>query len=139
MSVPVYRRSENKLDAYVKTKEMVKYTMHMIENEKLFPKKSRWNLASKISDNCLDSITKIRQANKIQPKTAEQAKFRLKLQFDVLLHFEALWSLLTVAYEAYNFPSEKIDIWCNLLLAAEDKVSAWRRYDMKRFSEEFTL
>ena len=73
MSVPVYRRSENKLDAYVKTKEMVKYTMHMIENEKLFPKKSRWNLASKISDNCLDSITKIRQANKIQPKTAEQA------------------------------------------------------------------
>ena len=28
MSVPVYKRSENKLDAYVKTKEMVKYTMH---------------------------------------------------------------------------------------------------------------
>lgn len=139
MSVPVYRRSENKLDAYVKTKEMVKYTMHMIENEKLFPKKSRWNLASRISDNCLDSITKVRQANKIQPKTVGQAKYRLKLQFDVLLHFEALWSLLTVAYETYCIPSDKIETWCNLLQDAEDKVSAWRRYDTKRFSEEFKI
>lgn len=40
MSVPLHKRSENKLDAYVKTLAMVKYTMQMIENEKLFPKKS---------------------------------------------------------------------------------------------------
>lgn len=139
MSVPLHKRSENKLDAYVKTLNLVKYTMHMVENEKLFPKKSRWNLASKISDNCLDSLTKIRQANKIQAKTGEQAKFRLKLQFDILLHFDALWGLMTVAYETYGMPSEKIEIWCNLLQEAEDKVSAWRRYDVKRFSELYDL
>lgn len=139
MSVPLHKRSENKLDAYVKTLNLVKYTMHMIENEKLFPKKSRWNLASKISDNCLDSLTKLRQANKIQAKTKEQAKFRLKLQFDILLHFDALWGLMTVAYETYGMPSEKIEIWCNLLQEAEDKVSAWRRYDVKRFSELYNL
>lgn len=139
MSVPLHRRSENKLDAYVKTLAMVKYTMQMIENEKLFPKKSRWNLVSKIADNCLDSLTEIRQANKIQAKTEEQAKFRLELQFDVLLHFDALWGLMTVAYESYCIPSNKIETWCNLLQDAEDKVSAWRRYDTKRFSEEFKI
>ena len=65
MSVPVFRRSENKLQAYKSTIEMTRYTMHMVENEKIFPKKSRWNIGSRITDNCLDSIIKIRQANKI--------------------------------------------------------------------------
>ena len=97
MSVPVFRRSENKLQAYKSTIEMTRYTMHMVENEKIFPKKSRWNIGSRITDNCLDSIIKIRQANQIQVKTIEQAKFRLKLQQDVLLHFDALWSLMTIA------------------------------------------
>ena len=83
MSVPVFRRSENKLQVYKSTVEMIKYTMQMIENDKIFPKKSRWNIGSRITDNCLDSLIKIRQANKIQPKTIEQAKFRLKLQQDI--------------------------------------------------------
>ena len=83
MSVPVFRRSENKLQVYKSTVEMIKYTMQMIENDKIFPKKSRWNIGSRITENCLDSLIKIRQANKIQPKTIEQAKFRLKLQQDI--------------------------------------------------------
>ena len=139
MSVPVFRRSENKLQAYKSTIEMTKYTMHMVENEKIFPKKSRWNIGSRITDNCLDSIIKIRQANKIQVKTIEQAKFRLKLQQDVLLHFDALWSLMTIAYETYSIPSEKIEYWSNLLLTAENQVAAWRNHDRKCYKAEYNF
>ena len=64
MSVPVFRRSENKLQAYKSTIEMTKYTMHMVENEKIFPKKSRWNIGSRITDNCLDTLLQISVAMK---------------------------------------------------------------------------
>ena len=124
MSVPVFRHSENKLQVYKSTVEMIKYTMQMIENDKIFPKKSRWNIGSRITENCLDSLIKIRQANKIQPKTIEQAKFRLKLQQDALLHFDALWSMMTIAYETYSIPSEKVETWSNFLLTAENQLTA---------------
>ena len=137
MSVPVFIRSENKLQVYKSTVEMIKYTMQMIENDKIFPKKSRWNIGSRITENCLDSLIKIRQANKIQPKTIEQAKFRLKLQQDALLHFDALWSMMTIAYETYSIPSEKIETWSNFLLTAENQLTAWRNHDRKCYKTEF--
>ena len=111
----------------------------MIENDKIFPKKSRWNIGSRITENCLDSLIKIRQANKIQPKTIEQAKFRLKLQQDALLHFDALWSMMTIVYETYSIPSEKIEIWSNFLLTAENQLTAWRNHDRKCYKTEFNF
>ena len=139
MSVPVYRRSENKLEAYKLTMTMIKYTLQMVENEKIFPKKSRWNLCSRIMDTCLDSAIKITQSNKIQPKNIEDAKRRLELQNDVIMNFEALWCLMTIAYESYSIPSHKIEVWCNLLLDAEDKTTAWHKSDMKRFREMYNF
>ena len=46
MSVPKNHRTENKLQALKETLDMVKYTIQMCENEKIFPKKCRWNLCS---------------------------------------------------------------------------------------------
>ena len=113
--------------------------MHRCENQKIFPKKCRWTLCTRIIDNCLDSVIKIRQANKIRPQTAEQAKYRLKLQYQVLLNFEALWGLMTVAFETYSMPSEKVGIWSKIMLAAEERVAAWRKHDMDSFKKEFSF
>lgn len=137
MSVPVPFRSENKLQALKDTLEMTSYTIHMCENEKIFPKKSRWNLCSRIIDNCLQSTIKIRQANKINAKTKEDAELRVKLQKQVLLHFEALWGLMTIAYETYSIPGEKVQHWSELLLKSENTVSAWKNSDIKRFRSNF--
>ena len=41
MSVPAYKRSENKLQALKDTLELSAYTIHMCENDKVFPKKCR--------------------------------------------------------------------------------------------------
>ena len=130
MSVPVYRRSENKLQALKDTMSMTSYTIHMCENEKIFPKKCRWTLCTRIIDNCLDSIVKIRQANKIKAETVDQSACRIALQNEVLQNFEALWALMTVGYETYSIPSDKIYQWSSLMLTAEEKVSAWKKYDV---------
>jgi hypothetical protein len=40
MSVPVFRRTENKLQALKDTITMTSYLINMCENEKIFPKKN---------------------------------------------------------------------------------------------------
>ena len=79
MSVPVFQRSENKLQVLKDTMTMTKYTIQMCENEKVFPKKSRWTLCTRIIDTCLDSIIKIRQANKVKVETADIFSSVLKM------------------------------------------------------------
>ena len=137
MTVPVHRRGENKLQAYKDTVAMTSYTLQMCENQKIFPKKCRWTICTKLIDYCLDSIIKIQQANTIKGTTPDEAKLRLKLQREILYNFQALWALMTVAYEAYSIPSAKVDIWSQLMLTADNRVSAWRKYDMDRFKKVF--
>jgi len=135
MSVPKNKRTENKLQALKETLDMVKYTIQMCENEKIFPKKARWNLCSRIIENCLDIVAKVRQANRIDASTIPLAKMRLSLQYQVLLDFEALWGLMTIAYESYCIPSQKAGIWSSLTLAAENRVIGWRKHDMERLRQ----
>lgn len=137
MSVPVYRRNPNKLQAYADTVAMIKYTLQMCENPKIFPKKCRWTICQRLIDFCLDSEIKIRLANKIVANNIELAKERLKLQKQVLQNFEAMWGLMTIAYELYSVPTQKIDTWSQLMLTAEDRVSGWRKYDVDRFKKDF--
>lgn len=137
MTVPVHRRGENKLQAYKDTVAMTSYTLQMCENQKIFPKKCRWTICTKLIDYCLDSIIKIQQANTIKGTTPDEAKLRLKLQREILYNFQALWALMTVAYETYSIPSAKVDIWSQLMLTADNRVSAWRKYDMDRFKKVF--
>lgn len=135
MSVPVHKRSENKLQALKDTMAMTSYTIEMCENPKIFPVKCRWSLCTKLMNICLDSIIKIRQANKIKTDTVEKATKRVNLQFEVLQNFEALWALMTVAFEVYSIPSDKIDNWTQLMLTAEDKTTAWYKFDMNNLKK----
>ena len=135
MSVPVFKRSENKLQALKDTMAMTTYTVHMCENEKIFPKKCRWTLCTRIIDTCLDCIVKIRQANKIKAETVDQSACRIALQNEVLQNFEALWALMTVAYETYSIPSDKMSHWGSLMLTAEEKVTGWKRYDVDKLKK----
>ena len=137
MSVPVNKRTENKLQALADTLTMTAYTLQMCENEKIFPKKSRWTLCNRIIDECYKAIVNIKVSNKYDMKDAEMAKKRIMLQHTVLMNFEALWALMTIAFETYSIPNDKKEIWSGLMLTAEDKVKAWRNSDIRRFKDQF--
>lgn len=133
MSVPSFRRGENKLQALSDTIKVASYTIHMCENDKIFPKKSRWSMCNRIIDKCLQSVVHIRQANKIKIVNEKSYRERNDLQFAVLLDFEALWAMMDVAFETYSIPSDKIDIWCSLMLTASERVAAWRQGDTNKY------
>ena len=136
MSVPVPKRSKNELQALQDTLEFVAYTIHMCENEKIFPKKTRWTLCTRLIDTCLNIVCNIRSANRINVQTKEQAELRTKLQYDVLFDFEKVWGLLTVAEKTYPIPKEKINNVSSLLLKSEDIVMNWRNSDIKKYRDQ---
>ena len=137
MSVPVHMRSENKLQALKDTLTMTSYTIKMCENEKIFPKKCRWTICNRIIDECLFAVKTIQVANKINPQNVEQAKYRLTLQWDVLASFTSLWALMTVAVETYNVPYDKVEIFSEYLLIAEETVTAWRNANKKTYKAKW--
>lgn len=139
MSVPVPKRSKNELQALQDTLEFVVYTIHMCENEKIFPKKTRWTLCTRLIDTCLNIVCDIRSANKINVQTKEQAELRTKLQYEVLLDFEKVWGLLTVAEKTYPIPKEKLHNVSNLLLKSENIVTNWRNSDIKKYKDQNLL
>ena len=134
MSVPVRYRSANKLEAYTKTREMRVYTLYLCENQNYFPKKSRWNIANKIINDCIDCLGKIVKANKINPRDKEDAKVRTDLQYDVLLTFDEIWTLMDIASDLYSIESEKIEKWSSIMLKAEETVHAWRKANVKGYA-----
>lgn len=136
MSVPVWKRSENKLQAIVDVTKMCAYAMQMCENEKVIPKKCRWYLCTEIMKTCIHLTTYVRQINKLRiDKDIESAELRMKYHTKAMLELEALWSEMTIAKEMYNVPNEKIDFWSQLALKADDSLSAWRNSDRKRVKE----
>lgn len=133
MSVPLRYRSENKLQAYKDTLAFCHYTIKIIENEKYFPKKSRWNMCSRIMDLCIDCVEKISKANKINPRDADDAKKRTDLQYEVILNFEALFAIMNICRESYSIDGNIVENWSTFLMTAENTVTAWRKSDIKRF------
>lgn len=136
MSVPKYRRSENKLQAIIDTVNMSKYAIQMCENEKIFPKKTRWTLCNRIIDECINAVCSVRAANKIKVVDEETLAKRSDLQFDALLSFETLCGILTIAHDLYSIPVDKIEHMSALLLQAEEMVAAWRRADKAKFNKK---
>ncbi len=68
-----------------------------VKTKKIFPKKCRWTLCNKLINTCLKTVAEIRQANSISVKTKEDAEKRIGFQKSVLLDFEAIWSIMTIA------------------------------------------
>lgn len=115
---------------------MSDYAIQMCENEKIFPKKTRWTLCNRIIDQCINAVCSVRAANKIMITDKESLEKRNDLQFEAMLSFEKLWGMFTIAYNTYSIPADKMKNMSSLLLKAEEIVAAWKRSDKARFMKD---
>lgn len=134
MSVPVYKRSENKLQALSDTIAAASYVIKMCENDKIFPKKTRWSMGSRIIDECISAVVHVRTANKIKIVDEDTFKKRTDLQRQVLLEFEHLWGIMDLAVSIYSIPMDKVGVFSSLLLKAEGCVYNWMRSDIRKYT-----
>lgn len=135
MSVPKGCRTESKLQVLVELQALCTYTIQICKNEKNFPKRDRWILTQHIVKLAVDAYALARKANAVRVITMEDYKLRRGYQIECRSSLEALLGLIEIAYMALNLEGSRVEFWTKSVMSAEDRLSAWRNGDRKRFKD----
>ena len=138
MSVPKGCRTESKLQVLVELQALATYTIQICKNEKNFPKRDRWILTQHIVRLAVDAYALARKANAVRVVTMEDYKLRRGWQVECRSSLEALLGLIEIAYIALPLESERVEFWTRSVMSAEERLTAWRNSDRKRFRNLIT-
>lgn len=83
MSVPSYRRAENKFEVLNIAMEIFKLSMTIVKNEEIVPKKNFKIIADPLLNTIRTLMYKISIANNQYVKSKEQLEYRLQLQEEI--------------------------------------------------------
>lgn len=135
MSVPKGCRTEGKLQVLTDLQALCVYTIQICKNEKNFPKRDRWILTAHIVRHAVDAYSFARQANAVRVATMEDYKLRREYQIRCRSSLEALLGLIEIAYISLNLSGDRVEFWTKSVVSAEEKLSAWRSSDRKRYRD----
>lgn len=135
MSVPKGCRTEGKLQVLTDLQALCVYTIQICKNEKNFPKRDRWILTAHIVRHAVDAYSFARQANAVRVATMEDYKLRREYQIRCRTSLEALLGLIEIAYISLNLSGDRVEFWTKSVVSAEEKLSAWRSSDRKRYRD----
>ena len=65
------RNAQSDLQVIVKARELAKYSVDTLKQEKYFPKRDRWILSNPIAKQAIEIVTLLRKANSINCKIAD--------------------------------------------------------------------
>ena len=133
MSVRKNERKQGQLQVLNKSRELVSYIIKILTNEEVFPKKYRWTLVSKISDEGCDLITSINRANAVKVETQTDFEYRRFQQKQARGHLEAMMSLITIAYDVFPASAKKMNYVGNLEFEIIELLNKWMKSDKERF------
>ena len=133
MSVPKGKRTESKLQVLVELQALCSYTIQICKNEKNFPKRDRWILTQHIVKLAVEAYTLARKANAVRVVTMDDYRLRRGYQIQCRSSLEALLGLIDIAYMALQLDGQRVEYWTKCVMSAEEKLSAWRTSDKKRY------
>lgn len=138
MSVPVGKRSENKLLVFQKARILVRHTCTILVNEKHYP--SRYEpIAKRIIDDTWQVFSKSWRANNIfigKDCNPNAIVRRRELQNECVELCESLLSQIEMFNYLCGRPTKKTVYWCRLVTDVLNLVRAWRDSDARRLSKE---
>lgn len=134
-------RKQSDLRALLKSEELAKSTLQMINNEKYISKRQRITFGNRLVDRALDSYECVRAANRIYPDSANDIRKRqsLTLQAEVNLNKLAsdshLLPCLNTTEEDKEVRTKKYANFQEQVVQCEKIVHNWRRSDNKRLND----
>lgn len=135
MSVPKGCRTEGQLQVIIELQALCTYTIQICKNEKNFPKRDRWILTQHIVKHAVDAYSLARQANAVRVSTMEDYKLRREYQIRCRTSLEALLGMIEIAYMSLGLDGNRVEFWTKSVISAEEKLSAWRSGDRKRYKK----
>ena len=110
------------------------YTLRLLCNENLFPKRSRWIIAGKIADLVNDFHSSIHTANEIRVSTKAEAEDRHRYQTLAMAQLQAIEEKIELAKAVLDFDVDRLDHWAGMWLEEEKLLRSWISKDQKRYS-----
>lgn len=136
MSVLKSKRGESKLAVITKACDLATHTVKICSNEKVFPKRYRWCITSKIVETALDIHANAIKANSIYVVLPEDYALRKQFQNKALSQTYSLLSLMDIAYNTFDIESGKIEYWTGLVLETQTLIRKWRNSDAERYNKK---
>ena len=133
MSVRVGERSEGKLQVLNDIRLLAEYTLRICKSDKVFPKSSRWIMANRLVNECLDAYGCVRRAN-ATPLDEINITYRNRQQTECKAHLEALLGFIDLAYTVFHIDENKIQHWVKLTNNVEKKLAGWEKSDKERIN-----
>jgi len=133
LSVPEGKRTESKLAFHTQAIELANYTTTICNNNKIFPKRDRWMIASKIVNASITILTSVVKANGIFVSNKESYKKRREYQELARDSTLELLALIDLSYNKYHIESRKIEYWTRLVYDERKLILKWMKSDKDRF------
>ncbi len=133
MAVRVGERSKSRLDAQMRCEELVRHTVHICSNERVFDHKYA-AFTARIVDTAITVGLDMWKANGIKVgDSADRWRTRHALQEDACMQLDALLYLMGVARRLYHLRSGKYEHWARLAIETRDLARKWRDSDARRY------
>ena len=133
MSVRKGDRGEGKLQVLNKARELKKYSLARLKNEKTFPKSTRWLYAAPIAAEVREACICIRHANATSVPCKVEYVFRHMVQVKAHAHLDAFLDLTDDANDAGYVSGDQVEYWTGLILRTDDLLRAWVRSDKRKY------
>lgn len=134
MSVRTYDRTQGKLEVLEKCRILIEYSIPILKNENLFPKRDRWILTKPIVDELIGALVCIRRANSTFVVTDLDYRYRRQNQIEAHARLDAALSLIDIAFNVLNLEARRVEHWIGLILDTDDKLKSWMKSDKERYS-----
>lgn len=133
MSVPKTLRGESKLQVFAVSMKLTSHTLQIINNEKVFPKRYRWCITSKIADSAVNILNCINKANSVYVTTDEDYKLRRSYQKQALAETYALMGMIDIAVTTFKLNGNKVEYWSSLLIETQNAIRNWAGKEAKKY------
>lgn len=132
MAVIKSKRQENPLQVLGMAQDLAVHTLTICNNEKVFPKRDRWQLTGEIVRTALRIYISIRHANRVKVEEMADYLRRMELQRLALEDINNLLGLIDIAGARCHLPGDRQRYWTGLAVKLEGKARAWHRSDKAR-------
>ena len=138
MSVPTYKRGEQKLTVLTKAIGLAEYTITICKNEKSFPKRDRWIITNRIVTCALNIAENVRKANTIHVTNDDDFARSREYQQSAMEDAEWMLTLIELAYRNLSLETSRVEHWTDLVVEVETLISAWRKSDRDAYRKKIS-
>ena len=134
MAVVKSKRKKSELEVLTKARKLAAHTINMCNNEKMFPKRRRWQITGDIVNQARTVHNCIRKGNSVFVKIDNDYKLRRDYQNMALAEVDALLGNMDLAYEILKVSAKRLDYWVGLAIEVQALIRAWRKSDYDRYN-----